>query len=517
MKRCLQCHRVEPDDTLAFCRADGARLVTESGAFEPATMVLPAEPRSAELPTQQIQSMPSIAVLPFVNMSADAENEYFCDGLAEELLNALAKIDNLKVAARTSSFSFKGKNVNVDEIGRALHVNTVLEGSVRKSGNRMRITVQLVNASDGYHLWSERYDKEMQDIFDVQDEITLAVVAALKLKLLGGERAAVLKRYTDNAEAYQLYLRGRFFFLKRTPEGFKKAIESFERAIELDFDYALAFAGLADCRTFVGFYELSAPAEISESIREAAFKSLAIDDTLAEAHTAVAIFKSMYQWDFPGGEKEFDAAIKLNPKYALGHHLRSTNLIVQGLNDEAIRAEGRAIELEPFAAIYNAAMGWYLHLARRYDEAMKQSSKTIELAPNHFFAHWVLGLIYGQVGQLNEAAAELQKAVTLTDGGQAIKADLGRIYAQMGKRDESLRTLDELTEQAKDTYVSAVNIAKIYLGLGDGERVIEYLAKACEERAVRLLWFIIDPALDSYRSDPRFQEILRRVGLPPQR
>jgi serine/threonine-protein kinase len=257
---------------------------------EPATAILSGATRNGELTTGHLQNVPSIAVLPFVNMSADVENEYFCDGLAEELLNALAKIENLKVAARTSSFSFKGKNVNVDEIGRTLHVNSVLEGSVRKSGTRLRITVQLVNATDGYHLWSERYDREMQDIFDVQDEITLAVVDVLKLKLLGKEKEELLKRHTDNAEAYQLYLHGRFFFFKRTPEGINKAIEYFEQAIELDSEYALAFAGLADCRTFLGFYEINSPAELVESIREEAYKALEIDATLAEAHTAVAIF-----------------------------------------------------------------------------------------------------------------------------------------------------------------------------------------------------------------------------------
>ena len=476
-------------------------------------MALPVSRPSEEITTGRLRVTPSIAVLPFANMSTDPENEYFCDGLAEELLNALAKIDNLKVAARTSSFSFKGKNVNVDEIGRALHVNTVLEGSVRKSGNRMRITVQLVNAADGYHLWSERYDREMQDIFEVQDEITLAVVAALKLKLLGEEKAVLLKRYTNNAEAYQPYLRGRFFFLKRTPEGLRRAIEHFEQAIELDSEYALAFAGLADCLTFLGFYEIHAPAEIVERIRAAAYRSLELDDTIAETHTAVAVFKFMYEWDFPGSQKEFETAIKLNPKYALAHHLSSTNLILLSRGDAAVEAERRATELDPFTAIYNAALGWYLHLSRRYDEAIEQSLKTIEMAPNHFFAHWVLGLAYGQTARRDEAVAELQKAAVLTSGSQHIKAELARIYAQMGQRDEALRLLNELMEQAKEGYVSAVNITKIYVGLGEGERVFEYLEKACDERSVRLPFFIRDPMLDDYRADPRFQGILRRVGV----
>jgi TolB-like protein/Tfp pilus assembly protein PilF len=515
MKRCPQCNRVETDDALKFCRADGTPLVASAPLeSESATISLSGSEPIELSTTGRLVDTPSIAVLPFVNMSADPENEFFCDGLAEELLNALTKIDDLKVAARTSSFSFKGKSVNVDEIGLALHVKTILEGSVRKSGNRLRITVQLVNASDGYHLWSERYDRELQDIFDVQDEITLSVLDALKLKLMGGEKAAILKRHTDNAEAYQLYLRGRFFFFKRTPEAMNKAIECFEEAIELDAEYALAFAGLADCRTFLGFYEINAPAEMVERIRADAYKALELDDTLAETHTSVAIFRSIYEWDFTGSQKEFQTAIKLNPKSSLAHHFSGAPLLALGLKDAAIEAIQRAIKLDPFMAIYNAAFGWWLYLSRRFDEAVEQSLKTIEIAPNHFFAHWVLGMTYGHNGRYEEAVTALQKAATLTRGNEHIKAEIGRLYAQNGHRDEALRLLDELKELAKERYVSPVNIAKIYVGLGERDRVFEYLEKALAERAVRLPWFFIDPALEGYRDDPRSQEIMRRVGLP---
>ncbi|MBA2704766.1 MAG: AraC family transcriptional regulator [Blastocatellia bacterium] len=515
MKRCPQCNRVETDETLNFCRADGAPLVvTEATESESATMALPGSRPSEEFTTGRLADAPSIAVLPFVNMSADPENEYFCDGLAEELLNALAKIDELKVAARTSTFSFKGKNVDVSEIGRALKVRTILEGSVRKSGNRMRITVQLVNAADGYHLWSERYDREMQDIFDVQDEITLNVVAALKLKLLGEEKAAVLKRYTHNAEAYQLYLRGRFFFTKRTPEAFQKAIEYFGQAIELDTEYALAYSGLADCQIFLGFYELMAPAEAEKHLLASAFKSLDLDDTVAETHNSVALYKSMYQWDFSGADKAHQRALSLNPKYAYGHHSNSVTLSLQGLCDEAIAAEKRAIELEPFTAILNAALGWWYYLARRNDEAIEQSLRTIEIAPNHFFAHWVLGLAYGQAGKYEDAVAELRKATTLTGWSQYIRGDLGRIYGQKGQRDEALKLLAEFREQAKEQYVSPVNLAKVYAGLGENEQVFEQLERACEERSVKLPWFMLDPCLDTLRADPRFADLVKRIGLP---
>src|SRR5262245_33767177 len=335
MKRCPQCNRVETDEALKFCRVDGAALTISDGRdSESATISLQDLPPIEEVTTDRLRLTPSIAVLPFVNMSADLDNEYFCDGLAEELLNALAKIDDLKVAARTSSFAFKGQKLSVEKLGQELHVNTVLEGSVRRAGNRLRITVQLINASDGYHIWSERYDRELQDIFEVQDEITLAVVKALKVRLLGDEKDAVLKRYTNNAEAYQLYLRGRFFFFQRTPEGFRKAIECFEQAIAIDPNYALAFSGLADRYTFMGFYEVLAPADAKEKARAAAFRALELDDTLAETHASVAFYYQTHEWNFSAAEEHFWKAQSLNPKYPFAYHLHSSNLHLLGLLDQ---------------------------------------------------------------------------------------------------------------------------------------------------------------------------------------
>ena len=303
MKRCPRCHRTYTDETLKFCRDDGAPLTSAPPtAGSPETLIL-SPPRRAEVPTQLFEETPSIAVLPFVNISADPENEFFCDGLAEELLNALTKVEGLKVAARTSSFSFKDKNAQASEIGRTLNVKTILEGSVRKSGNRLRIAIQLVNSADGYHLWSERYDRELKDIFDVQDDITLAVVDALAVKLLGKEKAAVLKRYTDNVEAYQLYLRGRFFWNRRTPEGFKKAIQYFEQAIDFDSNYALAYSGLADCYSILVFYEIASPREVHLRAKAAAVKAVELDGSLAESHISLGTYKYMFEWDWQGCEK----------------------------------------------------------------------------------------------------------------------------------------------------------------------------------------------------------------------
>ena len=464
--------------------------------------------------TAQTGSYNSIAVLPFTNLSADPDNEYFCDGLAEELLGALTKIEHLRVAARSSTFSFKGRNINASEIGRILNVRAVLEGSVRKSGDRVRISLQLINAADGYQLWSERYDREMKDIFDVQDEITLAVVDALKLKLLVDEKEEVLKRYTKNAEAYQLYLRGRFFFLKRTREALLKAIEYFQQAIELDGDYALAYSGMADSYVFLGFYEHIPPAEAEKNLKSAALKSVEIDDTLAETRTSIAFYRSLYQWDFIEAGNEIQRAIALNPKYAFAHHVDSTIQILFGRYDDAIAAESCAIELDPFTAIFNATLGWWHYIAGRNDEAIAQSLRTIEFSPNHFFAHWILGLAYAQAGRLDEAAVSLEKGVTLTNGGQAIKAELGRILGQSGRREEAQKLLNELIDQGKKEYVSPVNLAKLYLGLNDVERTYEQLERAFAERSVRLQWFMLDPCLNHIRSEHRFQDLLRRIGLP---
>ena len=506
------------DDTLSFCLEDGTPLV--GGATdEPATAMMPSADVVQMSTSERSASgqiglgMKSIAVLPFVNMSADADNEYFCDGLAEELLNALAKIEDLKVAARTASFSFRGKNAPMDEIGRTLNVNTILEGSVRKAGDRVRISIQLIDAADGYHIWSERYDRDMQDIFEVQDEITLAVVDALKLKLLGAEKQAVLKRHTNDPEAYQLYLQGRFFFYKRTPEGFQKAIECFEKAIKIDSHYAIAVSGLADCYTFFGFYEVLAPAEAKAKASDAAFGALELDDTLAETHTSVAFYYTIFEWNFAAAEEHFWKARSLNPKYALTYHLHSSNLLLLGAENEAIDAEKYAVELEPFALIFSGALSWWYYLVRRYEEAVSQALRTIEMGPNHFFAYWALGDTYAKENNFTEAISILQEGIKVSGFQPHLKAELARVFALAGLVEEAREILADLCVQLETKYISAVNIAKIYAGLGEKDLFFEWLAKAYEERSVRLAWFMIDPCLDEFRSDARFKEILTGMGL----
>jgi serine/threonine protein kinase/Tfp pilus assembly protein PilF len=468
--------------------------------------------RRADAPTKT-----SIAVLPFANMSDDAENEYFCDGLAEELLNALAKIDELKVAARTSAFSFKGKNTNVSEIGRALNVNSVLEGSVRKSGKRVRITVQLVNASDGYHLWSERYDRELQDIFDVQDEITLAVVDALKVKLLGEEKAAVLKRYTDDTEAYELYLKGRYYWNKRTGEGIKKSIECFQQAIEKDPGYALAYTGVADSYASLGFsFDVGSlpPREVMPKAKAAATRALELDNTLAEAHTSLAMINLHYDWNWPAAEREFQLALGLNPNYANAHHWYSHYLLPMGRTDESLAESRRALELAPFDLIINVHLGWHYLYTAQYDLAVDQFKKTLEMDQNYVQTHWYLGLTYEEKGMHGEAVAELQKALALAKESTDIQAELGHAYAVAGKRVEAMHALDELRGLSERRFVSAYNIATIYAGLGQKDEAFDWLEKAYEERSDLLVYIKVDAKLAGLRSDPRFADLVRRVGLP---
>ncbi|NNF00049.1 MAG: protein kinase [Pyrinomonadaceae bacterium] len=490
-----------------------AELERTSSPDKPAeakTQMMDAATDEKPAATQTSANVNSIAVMPFEHLSSDEDNEYFCDGLAEELINALAKVERLEVAARSSSFSFKGKNAGVSEISEVLNVKTILEGSVRKSGNRLRISVQLVNAFDGYQIWSERYDREMEDIFDVQDEIALAVVDALKVKLPGGEKEAILKRYTSDAEAYQLYLKGRFFFAKRTPDGFSKAIDYYKRAIEIDLEYAPAYSGVSDCYAMHGFYELINSKEAERLASPYLEKALEIDDSLAEIYVSKAIY-GVFSWSFSNMEY-YDKAISLNPKYANAYHYKASTLVFLNRFEEAIETEKRAVEFEPFLAVFQASLAWFNYYARRFDEAIAISLKTIEMDANHFLSYWVLGLAYGINQEFDKSVSAFEKANELN--APHIMAEIGRIYGESGQKAKAVEIINNLESQSENEYISPLNFAKIYGGLGETEKFFEYLEKAFEEHSLRLLFFMPDPALDNYRSDPRFQDILRRMNLP---
>lgn len=479
--------------------------------------VVPVRKAGSEHSEQGSQSSlnQKIAVLPFANFSADPENDYFCDGLAEELLNALAKIQGLKVAARTSSFSFREKNLDVGAIGATLGVNTVLEGSVRKSGNRLRITAQLINASDGFHIWSGQYDRELSDIFAVQEEITLAIVDSLKLKLLGDQRAEVLRRCTENTHAYSLYLHGRFFWNKRTAEDVHRAIRYFEEAIELDPNYALAYTGIADCYNASGFsYDLGLPAaEVISRAKTAAAQALEIDDTLAEAQTSVAYAKLLFDWDFEQAEALFRRALELNPNYVNARHWYTHLLIALSRFDEALAEGERALDLDPLSVVMNTHFGWHFMCTREDDLAIAQLHRTFTLDPKFVAAQWYLALAFEQAGRYSEAETAFREVLQSTNQDLIIRADAAHFYAVSGQRERALCELAELEKLSQTRYVSSFGLALICVGLGEDDRAFGYFEKAVQEHTEMLIYLNVDSRFDRIRSDPRFKVLVRKVGV----
>jgi TolB-like protein/Tfp pilus assembly protein PilF len=506
---------------MSFCLDDGSELLYGPASMdEPATAILAeaaAFRTGGEATAIFKQSSPavepnSIAVLPFAHLSSQPDDEFFCDGLAEELINALTKIESLKVAARTSAFSFKATNKKIGEIAQALGVNKILEGSVRKAGDRVRITVQLINAADGYQIWSERYDREMQDIFAVQDEITLAVVEALKVKLLSNERVAVLKKATDDPEAYEFYLRGRVFWNRRTPADLHKAIANFEKAIEIDPEYSLAFSGLADSYTLLTYFEEYAPHELRERTRECALKAVELDEASAEAHTSMALYRLIYEFDLQAADHHFRKALDLNPRLVTAQYLYGTHLATQLHFDEAVAHGKIALDLDPLNQALNGNIARVLYFLGRFDEAIELANKNLELAPNFFFMHWALGVCYRQKADFERALDHLQKAVSFS-GLVALKGDLGVAYALAGKEAEARSILAELEARSKESYVSPQWPAVIYAALGDKEKALDCLESAWDVRAVQLLWLRIDPNFAPLRLEPRFIEILEKTGV----
>ncbi len=463
---------------------------------------------------------PSIAVLPFVNLSTDREQDYFCDGMAEEIINTLTHVEGLRVVARTSAFSFRGKNTDIREIGRRLNVGTILEGSVQKSGNRLRITSQLTSVADGYHLWSEKYDRDMgqlccpEDIFGIQDEISLTIVNKLKVKLFGEEKAKLTKRHTEDLDAYGLYLKGRYFWNKRTEDSLKKAAGYFEQAIERDPGYALSHVGLADSHILLAEYSFVPPKEAFPKARSAVMKALSIDQTLAEARTSLAFIKTLSDWDWIGAEREFQQAIKFNPGYATAHQWYGEHLTMRGKWVEALEELQRAQELDPLSLVVGVALAvGVLCGPRQYDRVIEESQKVLELDPNFGGALNALGIAYREKAMYEEAIQAFRKARTFDEGNTWVRAGLGHAYAVSGKNSEAQEVLHELEQLSKRKYVPPDNIALVYLGLGEKDLTFEYLEKAYQDRCVGMPWLRADPVFDSLRSEPKFKALLERIGL----
>ena len=452
----------------------------------------------------------SIAVLPFVNMSADKNDEYLSDGMTEELLNVLTKVKGLHVPGRSSSFAFKGRNEDgiFRKVGEQLHVNTVLEGSVRKAGDKLRITAQLVKVADGYHLWSETYDGDMKDILAVQSDVAKRVVQALQVQLGVDEARALAKKATENPEAHRLYLLGRYHFEKFTRAGWTNAIHYYEEALKVDPNFALAYCGLADTYGWAGG-QLMPGREAWAKEMELAQKALELDPNLAEAHLSMgtALFSVLGPH---ASEKELDRAVELNPNLALIYDQYGWTFSEMGRFDDAIAAEKKALELDPLSTFLNTDLAFFLYWARRYEEATTQIRKTLELDPNNGFAHSILGWCLIAKGNKAEATAEFQKATTLDDLPWYVSS-VGYAYAVSGDRAKAEQVLRELDELAKQRYVSPANRAAVYLGLGENEKALDWLEKAYEDRDPIFWWINGDQLYDKVRGTPALRSA-RREG-----
>ena len=455
----------------------------------------------------------SMAVLPFKLVNPSADDQYLGLGVADDLITKLSNVRQITVRPTSAVLKYTGQDQDLAAADRELGVEAVLAGTIQRSGERVRVTVQLVKVADGAPFWGDRFEEKFTEIFAVQDSISEQVVRALSLRLSREETKLLTKHYTENPEAYQSYLKGRYYWNKRTREGHKKALLYFQEAIERDPNYALAYAGLADAYSFGGGLGLP-PKETMPKAKAAAMKALEMDDTLAEAHAALGWIKLRYDFDWSGAEREFKRAIEVNPNYATTYNWYSVELALMGRFDEAIAEAKRAQELEPLSMIINAVVGLPFYFSHQYDRAIAQYRKAIEMDPNFAGAHSWLGLAYEQKGMYEEAVTEFLQARTLAGDRPEKIGALREAYAASGWRGYVRKELELQIEESKEHYVNSYEIAINFARLGEKEQALTWLEKAYEERAGTLYWFTRDPRLDSLRSEPRFQDLLRRVGLP---
>jgi len=455
----------------------------------------------------------SIAVLPFVNVSKDPNSEYLSDGVTESIISSLSQLPQLRVMARSTVFRFKGRETEPQAVGKELGVRAVLVGRMLQQGENLTVSTELVNVSDGTQLWGEQYNRKMSDLVTVQQEIAREISERLRLKLTGAQQRQLAKGSTENTEAYQHYLKGRYHQNRASEEGYKKSIDYYQQAIAIDPNYAQAYAGIADAYSLAADWYLS-DREAYEKAKAAATRALEIDDTLAESHVSMAIVGLFYDWNWAEAEKEYKRALELKPNYADAHIQYCFYLwAIRRQYPEAIAEAKQAVQLDPLSLPANGALADALTLARQYDQAIEQLRKTLELDPNVWFTHHQLGVVYEYKGQLPEEIAEFQKAMQL-DNNPMILAKLARAYALSGKRGEAQKLIDQLKDLSRQRYVSSGAVAEIYAALGERDQTFELLEKGYDERAVEMLFLKNDPIWDGFRSDPRFQDLLRRVGLP---
>jgi TolB-like protein len=468
--------------------------------------------RGSKSPSAATISNKSIAVMPFDNLSGDPQNAYFSEGVQDEILTRLAKIAELKVISRTSTQRFKSAPNDLRQIAQQLGVANILEGSVQKANDQVRVNVQLINALTDTHLWADTYDRKLTDIFAVETEIAKTVADVLKAKLTGSEEHVIAARPTENTEAHQLYLKGRFFWNKRTGNDLKKSIDYFQQAIAADPNYALAYAGVADGYVWLPGYTVGTPRDCYPKAAAAAKKALELDDTLAEARTSLALAFWLYNFDFSQAIREFQRAIELNPNYAIAHQQYGNNtLSALGRFDEAIAEGKRAVELDPLSLVINADLGTDYYYARRYDEAIAQVRKTLEMDPGFYIAHLGLGQMLDAKGAHDAAIVECQKARALNDD-PAVLGVLARAHGLSGNKTEAEKILDQLKKLSQERYVSAYSFALVYVGLGKKEEALRWLEQSYQDRAGSDIGYIrVDPLLDPLRGDPRFEALAEKI------
>jgi TolB-like protein/Flp pilus assembly protein TadD len=442
--------------------------------------------------------------------------EYLPDGITENLINSLTQLPSLRrVMSRSVAFTYKGREVDPRQAGQALQVRAVVTGRVQRLGDRLVINVELVDAATGAQLWGERYQRQFADLLTVQEEIAREIAEALRLRLSGDEQRQLARRYTQNNEAYQLYLEGRYHWNKRTGEGMRKSVESYKQAIEKDGDFALAYVGLADAYATLGSYHIMQPRDVLPLAREAAAKALSIDEGLAEAHASMGKILTDYYGDWAQAEREFQRAIDLKPNYPNSHHWYSNLLANLGRFDEAVGEANRALELDYFSPVTGTQVGNVLYQARRYDQAIAALRRTLGLEPNFAPAHYYLGLCYLMQERRDEAAAEFEKALAIAPNTPDFIALLGYTSAVAGRSDQARRRLEELNEVARRRYVPPLNYAAIHVGLGERDQAFKLLENCSEECAPWLRGLKTDPLFDGLRADPRFAGLMRRAGLAP--
>ena len=523
MKRCPECRRDYYDETLLYCLDDGnALLEGPASGDEPATaifsdpgsLVAAGSPSEAKTAVLRARNERSIAVLPFAHLSSDPDDEYFCDGLAEELINALAQIDGLKVVARTSAFSFKGKNADVAQIGAALNVNTILEGSVRKSGDRLRITVQLINAADGYHVWSQKYDREMRDVFEMQDDITAAVVGVLRTKLIGEEQndnvsvlLKELKHQRNDINAYHLYLRGRFFLNKFTADDAFRSVELFNQAVALEPGFALAYAGLADAHIMLTEMGPVPPHEAMPKAKEAALKALSLDPGLAEAHSSLGMVLQDYEYDFAAAEREFLHAIELSPNSPIPRQSYGILLTELERHEQAEVQFQKVFEVDPLSVVGNWIYSFCLFLARRYDDALERAAATLKLDPNFGVAYLTVAFAYQMKGEFDQSVEAYAKC------SEVMGVPQNAVYIRENYADGWESFLRSMTRIDTPVSFSSYIIAVFFATLGDKDGAFAALEASLAKRESHIVMTKSDPRFDTLRDDPRFREILVAIGF----